>query len=152
MTYNIIDCTSTRNCKSECGNDDSLTATHGNISTPHFPSTLPPFSRCSWTITLPTGVYIELRFTEFSVEETDDRRCIDWVSVLASSSTTSPTSAEGRRPWEYCGEMYPLVVSDISMVSVEFRIGLDSKSLGFLAQYTATGRGVNSVSKFPEMK
>ena len=66
--------------------------------------------------------------------------------VVLPQKTTSPTSAEGRRPWEYCGEVYPLVMSDTSMVSVEFRTDLDSKSLGFLAEYTSTGKGVISVS------
>ena len=41
--------------------------------------------------------------------------------------------------WEYCDFLHPLVISATSSMTLEYISGMETGSLGFHAQYTATG-------------
>ena len=127
----LLDC-SFQKCSDQCGVDGLITRKRGIISTPNYPSMLTPFSRCFWTISF-SNDFIDLRFVEFSiVEPTSDGICVDKVIVSAASKKESSS-------WEYCGEIHPMVVSSSSILTVAFRTSLDSHSLGFMANYSASG-------------
>ncbi len=122
-------------CEDSICGTNLLTTSQGNISTLNFPWSLPPYSRCLWTITVTTG-FIELVFTNFSVPrvaETD--QCVDAVLVTMLSQRQENKEFG---IWEYCGDI-PLIVSSTSALSIEFRTGIDLNSMGFTAQYVSTG-------------
>ncbi|XP_072039546.1 protein tolkin-like [Amphiura filiformis] len=132
MIYQTKDC-SFDDCHSECKTGGSFTQTHGNISTPNYPSILLPFSRCSWTISLPTNSFIELNFEDFFIGDTRrNGECIEKVLVTMDIYSGNPVT------WEYCGNIHPLVISSSSAMNLEFISQLESESLGFQAQYTAS--------------
>ncbi|XP_022107210.1 uncharacterized protein LOC110988203 [Acanthaster planci] len=137
-SYSMTDCTaSTDECDPGCGKKDVLTAPRGNFSTTDFPSKLPPFSICAWNISLPTGSFIALNFSEFLIaEEEDSSECVDFVQIFLSDDNGLYDNGPAGQPM--CGSTPSLIMSNSSSVQVVFRTGLDSKSLGFLAQYAST--------------
>ena len=130
--FHIVDCTF-EDCHSECNTEGVFTKDHGNISTPDFPSTLQPFSRCVWTIILPLNTFIELKFANFSIGKRQNQQCFEKVYVTMDTIGGVPVT------WEYCDFVHPLVISATSSMTLEYITDLEPGSLGFQAQYTATG-------------
>ncbi|XP_038053125.1 uncharacterized protein LOC119725675 [Patiria miniata] len=133
--YEMIDC-SVRLCDLGCGGTTNPNGTSGNLTTPHFPATLPPFSICKWNIHVTPGKYVRLSFPEFLVVDRDDvtGHCLDTVYVLDGPAQYDPTAVSTA----ICGKAPPLILTDSSNISVVYWTGLESQSLGFRAEYTVT--------------
>ncbi|XP_033635439.1 uncharacterized protein LOC117296560 [Asterias rubens] len=136
-SYKSTDCTAPNDeCDPGCGKKDVMTSSRGNFSTNDFPSRLPPFSICVWNISLPTGSYIALNFSQFIVSRTEDKTgCADYLQIFVGGGTGSGWYDKSDGGHAICGSTPSLIVSNSSSIQVVFRTGLDSKSLGFQAQY-----------------
>ncbi|KAK1786331.1 hypothetical protein P4O66_018035, partial [Electrophorus voltai] len=103
-----------------------LTSLSGNISSPYYPSFYPPSVDCTWTINVPKGMNIRVKFLMFRMKEpgVNPRVCNkDYVLILGT---------------RYCGERSVLALSSAnnSMV-IQFHSDQSYTDKGFLAQYSA---------------
>ena len=89
----------------------NFTASSGFIFSPHYPSYYPPLSRCHWTINVPPGNNIKLRFLEFQLE--DHPSCFnDFIEVHSGEGKTR--NFLGR----YCGQRFPAFLESSSNLMV----------------------------------
>nr|XP_015224233.1 PREDICTED: suppressor of tumorigenicity 14 protein homolog [Lepisosteus oculatus] len=66
---------------------------NGSISSPHYPSFYPPSLDCKWTIEVPVGMKIRLKFDMFRLKEpgVDTRLCQkDYVEILGRNCCLRP--------------------------------------------------------------
>ncbi|XP_030641168.1 suppressor of tumorigenicity 14 protein homolog [Chanos chanos] len=107
-----------------CGGD--LTQLEGNFSSPHFPSFYPPALDCTWTIKVPEGKKVRLKFMMFRMKEpgVDVRVCHkDHVEVMGT---------------KYCGERSMLALtSETNTMTVKFHSDESYTDKGFMALYNA---------------
>ena len=102
----------------------------GIILSPHHPGYYPPLTPCRWTINVPRGNTIKLRFLEFQLE--DDPSCFNDFLEIYSGLTTRKFL--GR----YCGERFPAFVESSSNVMViTFESNDKITGLGFKLHYTS---------------
>ncbi|KAM9468577.1 suppressor of tumorigenicity 14 protein homolog isoform 2-T2 [Clarias gariepinus] len=103
-----------------------LTDLSGNFTTPHYPSFYPPMVNCAWTITVPKGMKIRVRFSMFRLKEpgTNTQTCKkDYVKINGS---------------KYCGERPGLTLSsDNNTLVISFYSDGSYSDKGFNAQYRA---------------
>ena len=102
----------------------------GIILSPHHPGYYPPLTRCHWTIHVPRGNTIKLRFLEFQLEDhpSCSKDSLDIYSGLNSRTFL------GR----YCGERFPAFVESSSNVMViTFESNDKITGLGFKLHYTS---------------
>ena len=96
-------------CHSSLVCDRNFTDSSGFIYSPHYPSYYPPLTRCHWTISLPPGTTIKLRFLEFQLE--DHPSCDnDFIEVY--SGQANARTKIGR----YCGQRFPAFIESSSNV------------------------------------
>ena len=102
----------------------------GIILSPHHPGYYPPLTRCHWTINVPRGNTIKLRFQEFQLE--DHPSCFnDFLDIY---SGLKPRKFMGR----YCGERFPAFVESPSNVMViTFESNDNIAGIGFKLLYTS---------------
>ena len=102
----------------------------GMILSPHHPGYYPPLMLCHWTINVPRGNTVKLRFLEFQLE--DHPSCLN-DSLEIYSGPKSRTFL-GR----YCGERFPAFVESSSNVMVITFVSNDKiTGLGFKLHYTS---------------
>ncbi|CAH3185718.1 unnamed protein product, partial [Porites evermanni] len=108
----------------------SFTTMSGIILSPHHPGYYPPLTRCRWTINVPRGNTIKLRFLEFQLE--DHPSC--FKDSLEIYSGLKSRTFLGR----YCGERFPAFVESSSNVMViTFKSNDKITGLGFKLRYTS---------------
>uniref|UniRef100_A0A6Q2Z9G2 Zmp:0000001114 n=1 Tax=Esox lucius TaxID=8010 RepID=A0A6Q2Z9G2_ESOLU len=118
--YSITPLTTSKNC------GGILSDIQGNFSSPHYPSFYPPALDCNWTIKVPVGKLVRVKFTMFRVKEpgVDTRVCHkDYIEVMGT---------------KYCGEMPSLALTSTSNnLDVKFHSDQSYTDKGFLAYYNA---------------
>uniref|UniRef100_A0A4W5P6P1 ST14 transmembrane serine protease matriptase n=1 Tax=Hucho hucho TaxID=62062 RepID=A0A4W5P6P1_9TELE len=118
--YSIIPLTTSKSC------GGVLSDAQGNFSSPHYPSFYPPALDCKWTIEVPAGKQVRVKFTMFRMKEprVDVRVCHkDYIEVIGT---------------KYCGEMSSLALtSTTSSLVVMFHSDESFTDKGFQAQYNA---------------
>ncbi|XP_072025436.1 uncharacterized protein [Amphiura filiformis] len=133
--YETIDCL-VEECDSSCGVTGILTNPSGFFSTKDYPSQLPPFSACQWTITVASGRFIRLEFKDFHVLRDDfTDECSDYVLLQEQGQDI----AESER--RICGTPPPFFLSATSQLVVVYKTGLDVMSSGFVAAYETSDVG-----------
>ncbi|XP_063961299.1 uncharacterized protein LOC129269692 [Lytechinus pictus] len=130
-SYDMVDC-AVIDCNAVCGGTVSFHGPSGSVKTNSFPSIIPPFTNCEYTITVQSDRYISLYFTDFNIER-GASSCVDRVSVRA------PTGILKRG---LCGNApLPLIVSNSSTITVALETGLAGNSTGFNLFYNTTDLG-----------
>ena len=113
-----------------------MTSTSGSIQSPNFPNYYPHKKRCVWTITVPAGNFITVRFPTFDVEPSTN--CVyDYVAFINGPSTTDPLL--GR----FCGSVPPTAVtSSMNQLTIVFRTDGADTFRGFRASYSSAPGGI----------
>ena len=114
---------------SECNRN--FTNSSGYIFSPHYPSYYPPLSRCRWTISVPQGNVIKLRFLEFQLEEHPS--CLnDFVEIYSGQAKAR------RKIGRYCGQRYPDFLESLSNVlEITFVSNANITRSGLKLHYTS---------------
>ncbi|KAM8869239.1 suppressor of tumorigenicity 14 protein homolog [Spinachia spinachia] len=103
-----------------------LSDAEGSISSPLYPSFYPPAVDCRWTIKVPKGKRVRLKFTMFRMKEpsVDIRVCHkDYVEVMGT---------------KYCGELSSLALTSTdNVLDVIFHSDESFTDKGFSAKYSA---------------
>uniref|UniRef100_A0A8B9H1Y5 Zmp:0000001114 n=1 Tax=Astyanax mexicanus TaxID=7994 RepID=A0A8B9H1Y5_ASTMX len=103
-----------------------LTNQSGNISSPRYPSFYPPSVDCSWTIKVPVGMKVRVKFTMFRMKEpqVNIRVCNkDYVEIFGV---------------KYCGERSMLALSSSNnSMTINFHSDKSFTDKGFMAVYSA---------------
>uniref|UniRef100_A0A665W478 Suppressor of tumorigenicity 14 protein homolog n=1 Tax=Echeneis naucrates TaxID=173247 RepID=A0A665W478_ECHNA len=107
-----------------CGG--ALSASKGVFTSPLYPVFYPPAIDCKWTIQVPAGKKVRVKFTMFRMKEpgVDIRVCHkDFVEIMDT---------------KYCGEMSTLALtSKNNILNVHFHSDESYTDKGFSAEYTA---------------
>uniref|UniRef100_UPI0037E8BAA5 suppressor of tumorigenicity 14 protein n=1 Tax=Semicossyphus pulcher TaxID=241346 RepID=UPI0037E8BAA5 len=107
-----------------CGGE--LSKSEGAFTSPLHPSFYPPAVDCKWTIKVPAGKKVRVKFTMFRMKEpgVDIRVCHkDYVEIMGT---------------KYCGEMSSLALTSTSnVVEVKFHSDESHTDKGFSAEYRA---------------
>ncbi|XP_060744494.1 suppressor of tumorigenicity 14 protein homolog [Tachysurus vachellii] len=103
-----------------------LTNESGTFTSPHYPSFYPPMVDCNWTISVPIGMKIRVKFTMFRLKEpgVNIRVCSkDYVQINGT---------------KYCGERSSLALnSNSNTMLITFHSDGSYTDKGFRAQYKA---------------
>ncbi|KAJ8046997.1 Zinc metalloproteinase nas-39 [Holothuria leucospilota] len=131
-TYSSVDCTNNF-CEDGCGDSQYFTSPNGQISSLGFPSRLPPFSRCFWTIQAPENMFIALTFDEFNVSVGlgHNKQCMDTVFIDEPHLNKSLA---------FCGQAPPFFISTSNRVVIRYETSLSVPSYGFQTTYNMTDR------------
>ena len=129
-------------CVLACGGN--LTSPSGTIQSPYFPNNYPHKKSCTWTITVPRGNAITLRFPVFDIEPSTN--CIyDYIAAYNGPSRTSPYM--GR----FCGSNPPTAItSSMNELTLVFNTDGSDSFRGFRATYTSAPGGRSHLS-FPSV-
>ena len=123
-------------CDFGCGDItmDVLTDSGGFFSSKGYPSQLPPFTACTWTIRAPSGLFIYLKFNEFQVIRNEiTGECEDYIQLREEGQSTTEMERQ------ICGVPPSFFLSSTSVLMVVYKTGLDVRSLGFTANYKTLG-------------
>ncbi|XP_011483418.1 suppressor of tumorigenicity 14 protein homolog [Oryzias latipes] len=119
-TYKIIPQTEAKTC------GGILSESEGNFTSPLHPKFYPPAVDCTWTIKVPDGSKVRLKFNMFRMKEpgVDVNICHkDYLEIMGK---------------KYCGEMSSLsLTSDTNILEVKFHSDESYTDKGFNAEYTA---------------
>lgn len=114
-----------------------LSKSEGVFTSPLYPSFYPPSVDCVWTIQVPAGKHVRLKFTMFRMKEpgVDTRVCHkDYVEVMDT---------------KYCGEMSSLALtSKDNVLNVKFHSDKSYTDKGFSAEYSSYDPGDPCPNKF----
>lgn len=132
------DCTN-NSCEDGCGDSQYFTSPNGQISSLGFPSRLPPFSRCFWTIQAPENMFIALTFDEFNVSVGlgHNKQCMDTVFIDEPHLNKSLA---------FCGQAPPFFISTSNRVVIRYETSLRVPSYGFQTTYNMTGTFPSSLN------
>ncbi|CAH3199204.1 unnamed protein product [Porites evermanni] len=102
----------------------------GMILSPHHPGYYPALTRCRWTINVPRGNTIKLRFLEFQLE--DHPSCFnDFLEIYSGLKSKTFMG-------KYCGERFPPFIESFSNVmEITFVSNDKINGLGFKLHYAA---------------
>ncbi|XP_072051835.1 membrane frizzled-related protein-like [Amphiura filiformis] len=106
-----------------------LTATSGVITTPNYPSVYPNDAKCTWIIQGGERTNIQLRFTNFILEESlADGGCYDWLQILETKISDN---------MRYCGTslVRETVQSRRNYLWLQFRSDVSIVRSGFRVEY-----------------
>ncbi|XP_055359393.1 suppressor of tumorigenicity 14 protein isoform X2 [Betta splendens] len=107
-----------------CGG--TLSEKEGSFTSPLYPCFYPPGIDCKWTIQVPAGNQVRIKFTMFRMKEpmVDIHVCHkDYVEIMGT---------------KYCGEIASLALtSDSNTVDVQFHSDSSYTDKGFSAEYSA---------------
>ncbi|KAK3742282.1 hypothetical protein QZH41_003303 [Actinostola sp. cb2023] len=109
--------------------DTFLNSTKGTINSPNYPKLYNHNSKCTWSITVPKGNVVMLKFLDIDIEE--DPACKnDYVAVLDSNSSTIG---------QYCNSIEPprLICSSENTMKLHFKSDDVLALKGFQATYEA---------------
>lgn len=114
---------------SEC--NINFTNSSGFILSPHYPGYYPPETRCHWTINVPPGNIIKLRFLEFHLE--DHPSCYnDFIEVYSGQANAR------RKIGRYCGQRFPaFLLSSSNFMEIMFVSDDKVTSSGMKLYYTS---------------
>ena len=124
--------------KGECSSSGiSLTRSNGSFYSPNYPYSYPNSETCRWTITVPHGHIVRLKFQFFRLKS----------CFLPSSSckcdhfeVRDGTSGNSKLLGRYCGEDYPTTLeSSGRYMWVEFYSDMHGTDRGFWVTYYAVG-------------
>ena len=78
-----------------CTTEEILIGSNGYFSSPNFPDSYPPYSRCTWNIKVPSGYIIKVSFLYFKLDPQpkSDRATI---TNVASDDSTYPFQLYGQ--------------------------------------------------------
>ncbi|KAK3531475.1 hypothetical protein QTP70_022104, partial [Hemibagrus guttatus] len=103
-----------------------LTSESGNFTSPHYPSFYPPLADCNWTISVPVGMKIRVKFTMFRLKEPGVNIRVCHKDYVLINST------------KYCGERSSLALnSNSNTMVISFHSDSSYTDKGFSAQYKA---------------
>ena len=103
-----------------------LTEDVGSISSPKAKDLL----QCEWIIRASPGKQIRLNFQRFGLENYNDYKCLDYVSIYDGGSSNFPLL--GR----YCGYVLPpMHISTGNQILVRYRSENSFDNEGFMANY-----------------
>ncbi|XP_028678300.1 suppressor of tumorigenicity 14 protein homolog [Erpetoichthys calabaricus] len=106
--------------------DQTLSGLSGNFTSPNYPSFYPPNLSCLYTIQVPQGMRIRMKFSMFRMKEpdTDQGSCKkDYVEIMSK---------------RYCGERSVLqLASTTNVLQVKFYSDSSYTDKGFEASYSA---------------
>ncbi|KAJ8289762.1 hypothetical protein GJAV_G00005060 [Gymnothorax javanicus] len=118
--YSVIPITTAKSC------GGVLSPEGGNFSSPHFPSFYPPALDCKWTIEVPKGQKVRVKFSMFRMKEpgVDVRVCNkDYLEMMGK---------------KYCGERSMLALTSTSnKMDIVFHSDESYADKGFMAVYNA---------------
>jgi hypothetical protein len=102
---------------------------------PNFPGKYPNNKKCNWTIVVPTGERIILKFDSFKLEQSS--RCIyDWFQALDGVDFKSKTLGS-----KLCGANKPSEIKPSSnILHLIFEADARITSTGFKISYTYKGK------------
>lgn len=128
----ISDC-SLEDCASQCPSEP-FTGPHGTIVSFNYPSLLPIYFSCTWTVIAKPGRFVHLEFLEFDIS------CLSLNSLIVGE--TSNTSSADSREEHICGGEAGSVITAGDTIVLSLSTGLQQKSTGFSARYTEQGRNL----------
>ncbi|ENN74285.1 hypothetical protein YQE_09257, partial [Dendroctonus ponderosae] len=118
---------------SVCGGNYFTSA--GVIKSPGYPESYPTNKECIWTITVPPGSQIMLKFKSFDLEAYSSCR-YDYLEVRNGGSSAAPLI--GR----YCGETFPEEIpSHTNKLFLKFESDMSKTSRGFELEWTSASTG-----------
>eukprot|EP00795_Rhopilema_esculentum_P014104 gene14104-5092_t len=103
---------------------NTITYTQGYIASPRWPASYPNSKECRWTVTVPAGRRISVRFTDFDLE---DHSSCNYDFFEARDGNLATSTLLGK----YCGTQNPAAFSSTS----------NSLFLKFKSDFSTTGRG-----------
>ena len=120
-----------------CISGENLNGFSGFVSSPNFPNSFPPYSRCVWNITVPSGYIIKLSFLSFRLGLTRYSQCYFRYDPEARVTVTNVASDDGYQPFMLCGQQLPYPVYSVGNSIQVIFTSLRSQYPGFNATYTA---------------
>ncbi|XP_071819213.1 uncharacterized protein [Apostichopus japonicus] len=118
---------SLEDCASQCPSEP-FTGPHGTIVSFNYPSLLPIYFSCTWTVVAKPGRFVHLEFLEFDIS------CLSLNSLIVGE--TSNTSSTDSREEHICGGEAGSVITAGDRIVLSLSTGLQQKSTGFSARYT----------------
>ncbi len=113
-----------------------VSAPFGFIESPNYPNDYPRSSQCAWVIDFGPGIYVNIEFTNFILEE-KSASCFDYVSLHNGSTQSSPL-VQGTS--KYCGTTKPPNLKHLGPLTIYFASDKDTAKTGFAAYYKTWGR------------
>ncbi|CAH0395162.1 unnamed protein product [Bemisia tabaci] len=123
-----------------------LVGENGVVTSPNYPNMYPSLTSCIWTINVPPGYRVNLKFTDrFYLEESDN--CTkDFIMVYNhSEKDEDQTAFEGGSPprSKFCGRNHPpSFTSMYRRMTLRFQSDSDKAGEGFKAEWQAVCGGV----------
>eukprot|EP00795_Rhopilema_esculentum_P000157 gene157-9775_t len=105
--------------------------TQGRVESPNYPNDYPSSSNCGWFIDFGPGIYVEIQFTVFLLEE-QSTCSFDYVSLHDGPNLTSPRL---NGTTTYCGASKPPTTTHLGPLTVHFKSDKDTADKGFSATY-----------------
>ena len=112
-----------------------MAASSGIIESPNYPKNYLSTTQCAWTIDFGSGIYVELEFIEFVLEE-KSVLCFDYLSLHNGSNETTPM-LQGTE--KHCGQIQPPKQTHLGPLTIFFLSDKDTDKKGFSARYRTWG-------------
>ena len=127
----------------DCGGEFNVYSTM-NITSPGYPNGYPPNTLCSWTFRFYEG-NVQLEFTDFDMEGTENKCDQDYVKLEAGTYVGSPVIAT------LCGSYSGKIFKSRSVIVVSMKTDSNGSKKGFSLQVTKDENACGGHFKFPMM-